>query len=112
MPITASSLYRKLFKGVLIAAGGFTPKTAADAVSNGTCDAVAFGRWFIANPDLPDRIREGSKLNRYDRDTFYSYSENGYTDYPDAKGTIGAIGKYDLIDPSTLPVPKTLTSDS
>jgi N-ethylmaleimide reductase len=43
---------------------------------------VAFGRLFIANPDLPERIRRGASLNRYDRTTFYGGDARGYTDYP------------------------------
>ncbi|MDQ2898486.1 MAG: hypothetical protein M3Y07_01640 [Acidobacteriota bacterium] len=45
-------------------------------------DAIAFGRLFIANPDLPERFEKKSKLNRYDRSTFYGGTEKGYTDYP------------------------------
>jgi N-ethylmaleimide reductase len=43
---------------------------------------VAFGRHFLANPDLPKRIRLGLALNAYDRDTFYTFDARGYTDYP------------------------------
>ena len=43
---------------------------------------VAFGRHFVANPDLPKRIRLGLPLNAYDRDTFYTFDARGYTDYP------------------------------
>jgi N-ethylmaleimide reductase len=78
----ASSRYKPKFGGVLIAAGGFTGETAARAIETGTVDAVAFGRLFIGNPDLPERLREGAPLNRYDRSTFYGGDEHGYTDYP------------------------------
>jgi N-ethylmaleimide reductase len=50
-------------------------------VERGDADLVAFGRLFIPNPDLPDRIRLGLSLNAYDRATFYNNSR-GYTDYP------------------------------
>lgn len=59
--------YRQIFTGTLMAAGGFTPFTAAAAIRDGTYDLVAFGRWFLSNPDLPERIRTGSSLNIYDR---------------------------------------------
>lgn len=99
MPITNSMIYRQHYRGVLIAAGGFVPHTAEQAVRDGTCDAVAFGRWFIANPDLPQRIREESLLNRYDRETFYTWGTKGYTDYPDLAGTVGITGRYNMFDP-------------
>lgn len=101
-PLT-NQKYRKVYHGTLIGAGGFTPKTAAEALENGFYDAIAFGRWFIANPDLPERIRNGSKLNVYDRSTFYSATiqgggSEGYTDYPDMDGTVGIVGKYQQIE--------------
>ena len=78
----ASSRYKPRFGGVIIAAGGFTGDTAARAIESGHVDAVAFGRLFIGNPDLPERLRTGAPLNRYDRSTFYGGDEHGYTDYP------------------------------
>ncbi len=66
----------------IIAAGGFTRESAEAAISRGEADAVAFGRLFIANPDLPERFRRNAPLNRYDRSTFYGGTERGYTDYP------------------------------
>merc|ERR1712224_1019306 len=98
MPITNSNTYRPIYKGVLMAAGGFLPAAAEDSVQNGTLDLVAFGRWFISNPDLPERIRLGKPLNRYVRNTFYSYEAEGYVDYPDLQGNFGVIGKYPLVD--------------
>ncbi len=65
-----------------IAAGGFEPETAESATETGVADAVAFGRHFVANPDLPLRIREGLVLTPYDRDTFYTFDSVGYNDYP------------------------------
>ena len=62
--------YREMFDGTLMAAGGFTPASAAAAIRDGHYDMVAFGRWFISNPDLPARIRSGGDLNVYQRDTF------------------------------------------
>ena len=99
--------YRKLYHGVLMAAGGFTPGKAAQAVREGHYDMVAFGRFFISNPDLPERIRRGSPLNVYDRATFYANTNNGggsdgYTDYPNLTGTMGTQGKYKLIEQSEI----------
>lgn len=72
----------KNYNGTLIAADGFDTATAIDYVENGWADAVAFGRHFISNPDLPARVALGAPLNPYDRDTFYGGAEKGYTDYP------------------------------
>lgn len=78
----AASRFKGRFGGPIIAAGGFTRETAAQAIAGGSVDAVAFGRLFIANPDLPERFRLGVPLNRYDRATFYGGDARGYTDYP------------------------------
>jgi N-ethylmaleimide reductase len=66
----------------VIAVGGFNAKDAEAIVSEGKVDLVAFGRHFIANPDLPRRLKEGTPLNPYDRDTFYYGGVTGYLDYP------------------------------
>lgn len=80
-PVAAERL-RKIFQGKIIAAGGFEPDTAEAIIEKGTADLVAFGRHFVANPDLPKRIRNGLPLNGYDRNTFYTFDARGYTDYP------------------------------
>lgn len=80
-PDTAQ-LFRQAFNGVLISAGGYSPESAKQAVQSGQADAIAFGRLFIANPDLVERVRAGAALNPYDRATFYGGDEKGYTDYP------------------------------
>jgi N-ethylmaleimide reductase len=80
-PVAAQHL-RQIFKGTIVAAGGFEPDSAADIVAKGDADLVAFGRHFISNPDLPRRIAEGLPLSPYDRDTFYTFDAKGYTDYP------------------------------
>ncbi len=77
----ASRQLRTTYRGTLIAAGGFEPGAAEAIVADGTLDAVAFGRHFISNPDLPRRIREGLPLAEYDRSTFYTFDRRGYTDY-------------------------------
>ncbi len=79
---STSQLFRKSFKGVFISAGGYDPQSAKNAVKNNNVDAVAFGRHFIANPDLPERIKIAAPLNEYNRATFYGGTEKGYTDYP------------------------------
>jgi N-ethylmaleimide reductase len=66
----------------LISAGGHTLASGTDAVQGGEADAIAWGRQFIANPDLVERFAKSAPLNRYDRDSFYGGTEKGYTDYP------------------------------
>ena len=80
-PVAAQEL-GQIFKGPILAAGGFEPDTAEAAVANRVASLIAFGRQFIANPDLPKRIELGLPLNRYDRSTFYGFDARGYTDYP------------------------------
>ncbi len=79
---SAMVLFRPIWKGVLITAGGFTGETADAAVAAGHADAIAFGRIFISNPDLPQRLQRGFPLTPYNRATFYGGEEKGYTDYP------------------------------
>jgi N-ethylmaleimide reductase len=66
---------------VLIGAGGFNGVSAEAAISSGKADAIAFGRSFIANPDLPARLRLDLPLAPYNRATFYGGDAAGYTDY-------------------------------
>ena len=89
-PRTAE-IFRDAFPGVLISAGGYTPEDAEATVAQGLADAVAFGRLFIANPDLPERLRLGAELNKPDRSTFYGGTEKGYTDYPELEEDL--VGK-------------------
>jgi N-ethylmaleimide reductase len=79
---SAMVLFRPIWKGVLVAAGGFSGEAAEAAIADGHADAVAFGRIFISNPDLPRRLRHGFPLTPYNRATFYGGEEAGYTDYP------------------------------
>jgi N-ethylmaleimide reductase len=79
---SAMVLYRPIWKGVLITAGGFTGEAAEAAIAEGHADAIAFGRIFISNPDLPLRLQHGYPLTSYDRKTFYGGDVAGYTDYP------------------------------
>lgn len=80
-PIAVQYL-RTVFSGLIIAAGGFHLENAEALLSQREADMVAFGRAFIANPDLPRRLRDELPLNAYDRDTFYGGNAKGYTDYP------------------------------
>jgi N-ethylmaleimide reductase len=80
---SAMELFRPLWKGILITAGGFTGETANAAIAAGKADAIAFGRIFISNPDLPRRLSHGFPLTPYNRATFYGGEEAGYTDYPE-----------------------------
>jgi N-ethylmaleimide reductase len=80
-PVAARDL-RKVFKGKLIAAGGFEKDGADEIIAEGNADLVAFGRHFISNPDLPFRFKNDLPLTPYDRDTFYGGTAIGYTDYP------------------------------
>src|SRR6202171_6206670 len=79
---SAMVLFRPIWNGVLISAGGFTGETAEAAIAAGHADAIAFGRIFISNPDLPRRLRHGYPLTPYNRATFYGGEAAGYTDYP------------------------------
>jgi N-ethylmaleimide reductase len=74
-------IFRPEYEGNLISAAAYTPATAHQAIEARYADAVAFGRLFIANPDLVARIERGLSLNAYDRSTFYGGDEHGYTDY-------------------------------
>lgn len=78
---STSQIFKPFFHGVFISAGGYSPETALEAIENGLADAVAFGRLFISNPDLPERIRLKETLNPYNRATFYGGAAKGYTDY-------------------------------
>lgn len=66
----------------LISAGGHSQASGNRAIAEGSADLVAYGRNFIANPDLVERFRQSAPLNPYDRSTFYGGSAKGYTDYP------------------------------
>lgn len=72
---------RRIYQGTLIAAGGFTGESAEKIVGDDHADLVAFGRMFVSNPDLPERLRAGKPLTLYDRSTFYGGDARGYTDY-------------------------------
>lgn len=81
-PPVAAGLLRPLFGGPVIAAGGFDAAGADAILTRGEADLIAFGRHFLANPDLPERLRRNLSLNPYDRTTFYYGGEKRYTDHP------------------------------
>lgn len=73
---------KKAFGGVYIANEAFTQETAERTLAAGEADAVAFGKLFLANPDLPERFRLHAPLNAPQPETFYGQGPQGYTDYP------------------------------
>ena len=73
---------RAAYHGTLIANMGYTAAEAEQAIADGKIDAVAFGTSFLANPDLPARIKAGAALNQPNPASFYSPGPAGYTDYP------------------------------
>lgn len=75
-------LIKRLSRTPVIANNSYTAETAEAALASGAADAIAFGKLFLANPDLPRRLREGAPLNEWDMKTFYGGGEKGYTDYP------------------------------
>jgi N-ethylmaleimide reductase len=79
---SAAQLFRKAWRGVLIAAGNFRGESANAMIAAGYADAIAFGRLFISNPDLPERLRMNAVLTPYNRATFYGGGVEGYLDYP------------------------------
>ena len=76
------ALIREKYRGTLIVAGGFDHDTAEVWLEQGKADLIAFGRKFLANPDLPERLRARSPLNGDDPTTYYGGGPKGYTDYP------------------------------
>lgn len=76
------TLLRPRFPGAYLVGGGLTQSTAEELLSSGRADATVFGSAFLANPDLPERFRQGGPLNTPDRATFYTPGATGYIDYP------------------------------
>jgi N-ethylmaleimide reductase len=73
---------RPVYKGVYFAGANFTRESGAELLEQGGADAIVYGVKFLANPDLPERFRQGAALNEPDPSTFYAPGERGYTDYP------------------------------
>ncbi|OAT31886.1 N-ethylmaleimide reductase [Buttiauxella brennerae ATCC 51605] len=73
---------RERFNGAIIGAGAYTPEKAEALIEKGLIDAVAFGRDYIANPDLVERLHHNAELNAQRPESFYGGGAEGYTDYP------------------------------
>jgi N-ethylmaleimide reductase len=82
VPAALKAELRKSFAGPFILAGGFDLASAEKALVEKQADLIAFGRAFLANPDLVERMRAGAALNAPDMSTFYTPGAKGYTDYP------------------------------
>ncbi len=86
LPFDPLALVRPHYSGPLIAGGALDARGGAALLRDGRADAIAFGRAFLANPDLPARLRRGAPLAAPDEATFYSEGPRGYTDYPSLEG--------------------------
>lgn len=86
MPAAFKEALRLIYSGTLIYAGKYTQERAEAALSRGWADLIGFGRPFIANPDLPERLRHGLPLNPPDASRFFGGTAAGYIDYPLATG--------------------------
>ncbi|MDY0975202.1 alkene reductase [Massilia sp. CFBP9012] len=88
LPLAFRHAVRAAFSGKILYAGRYTAEKGARLVEAGLADLIAFGRPFIANPDLPERIARGWPLNPLDATTLYGGAEAGFTDYPRHAPTI------------------------
>ena len=82
VPAEFKQALRTAFHGPFILAGGFDESSAEAALDQNHADLIAFGRAFLANPDLVERMQKNAALNAPDMDTFYTPGAKGYTDYP------------------------------
>jgi len=82
VPESIISKIRAAFGGNLIANGGLDKEKAEAILNENKADLIAFGRSFLANPDLVKKMKNDLPLNNPDEETFYTPGENGYTDYP------------------------------
>ena len=80
-PFDYASL-RKRFKQAYVANNGYDADLASKVLDAGAADLIAFGKPFISNPDLVERLKKGAALNEWDKNTFYGGGAKGYTDYP------------------------------
>ena len=81
-PISFNQGLREAFQGVLIFAGRYNAEKAEQALSDGLADMIGFGRPFVANPDLPDRMKHGYPLAEHVPETLFGGAEKGLIDYP------------------------------
>ena len=77
-----SPAMRKVYSGKIILNSDYDGPSATARMAEGVADGISFGRPYIANPDLAERIRVGAPLNQADKDTFYTQGPEGYADYP------------------------------
>ena len=80
-----SPAMRNVYSGKIILNSDYDGPSAVARMAEGVADGISFGRPYIANPDLAERIRAGAPLNEWDKDTFYTQGSEGYTDYPTLK---------------------------
>jgi N-ethylmaleimide reductase len=97
--IPIMNMIREKYRGNLMVAGGFDHETAEAWLESGKADLIAFGRKFIANPDLPERFRKRLALNADDPATYYGGGAKGYTDYPSIAQEEGQQPKV-CVDPT------------
>ena len=91
MPEAFRREIRKVFSGRIIYAGRYTAERAEKMIMNNYADLIAFGRPFIANPDLPARIANGWPLNALNAAQLYGGAEEGFTDYPVYSGSTADV---------------------
>jgi len=82
IPETFLRAFRRAFRGPVMLAGGYLKETGQAAIDAGEADLIGFGKPFVANPDLVERLRNGWPLNAWNSETFYTEGPVGYTDYP------------------------------
>jgi N-ethylmaleimide reductase len=82
IPVSFLKNARQRFKNIIMIAGGFTVETAEEILQTGLVDLVAFGKLYISNPDLVERIKNDFPLADWDEETFYHGGDEGYIDYP------------------------------
>ena len=85
IPDLTAGFFRTLYPGTIIVAGGYTLERANAVLKSGAANLIAFGKLFIANPDLVERFKQGAPLNTPNPDTFYGGGAEGYIDYPTLK---------------------------
>ncbi|WP_087017954.1 alkene reductase [Thaumasiovibrio subtropicus] len=81
-PLSFKKALREAYQGVLIYAGRYDREKAEQAIQAGLADMIGFGRPFVANPDLPERLEKGYPLAKHDPDTLFGGAAKGLTDYP------------------------------
>jgi N-ethylmaleimide reductase len=89
VPVEIKELIRQNFKNTLILCGGYDKESAEADLESGLCDLIAFGRPFINNPDLVERLEYNQELSQnLKTELFYTAAEKGYTDYPKFKAPV------------------------